>query len=459
MSDKKNNPNSRQPGPGFAVPFFVALAVLTAVSFQLSLRPTRSQMEKRDLATFPVFSVEALVEGSYFDDITLWFSDTFPGRETWLQVADYSESFYGHSDISIQGTLPQTDEVPLVMATTAPTEPGDVPETEAAPEIQEDTAPAEAETEAGWGGIDAENAAEILQSATAIQIGDRVFQAQGFTQGITDSYVRAVNTFADAVKDKDVTVVHAIAPTAVGVLIEESFLPNLNSVSQKAILDYMHSGMNEGIITVDTVTPLIQHNSEYIYFNTDHHWTALGAYYFYEALVQALGMEPVKLEDMELWPQGEFIGSLWDKASRPQELQKDYVDAYIPVGDITNTIYTKDGWPSDWPLLTDCTNRDTNAKYMVFGTDFPMTRAENHSLPDGPNVLLIKDSFGNCFVPFLAQNFHNVYAIDYRKYYQLPIKELIEEYDLDYVVFMPNMTATQATEGPAMFRRVTVGGG
>ncbi len=459
MTEHKNDSNPRQPGPGFAVPFFVALAVLTVVSFQIALRPTRSMMEKRDLATFPAFSVEALADGSYFDDITLWFSDTFPGRETWLQVADYSESLHGYSDIAIEGTLPQTDALPPLLEYVPPTQAPQEPSQEAAePEPTQETTEAAQETQPQeWGGIDAGDAAEILQTATAIQIGDAVFQAQGFSQRMSDSYIKLLNDFTSYLGEKEITVVNAIPPTAVGILIEEEYLADLNCVSQKGVLDYLHSGITDQVVKVDTVTPLIHHNSEYLYFRTDHHWTALGAYYFYQATMEAIGLEPAALEDFELWPQGDFTGSLFGKAKRPQALRWDWVDAYIPQGDIVNTVYSKDGWPSEWPLLTDCSYRTTGEKYSVFGTDYPMTCAENRSLPDAPNVLLIKDSFGNCVVPFMTQNFHKVYTVDYRKYYMTPIVDLVDQYEIDYVIFMPNLTATQANQGPDMVRRVSLG--
>ncbi len=451
---KKEKP--QEPRACYAAPFFAVLALLTVVSFIIPLRPTRSNIEKRNLALFPEFSVEALLSGDYFDDITLWFSDTFPGRETWLSVATNMEALYGYSEISIDGALPDTDEVPPVTeAQLQQTQPPQDSQEEA-PLVTEETQLETTEPEK-WGGIDAGDAAEILQTTTAIQIGDSVFGAQGFSQMISDKYIEAVNSFADIVKDKDITVVNSIPPTAVGILIEEEYLEKLNCVSQLKILDYLHAGMADQIVTVDTVTPLIEHNDEYIYFHTDHHWTALGAYYFYEATMQALELDYVKLEDLELWPQGEFIGSMYIKAKRPHALKIDTCDAYIPIGDIVNTVYNQDGWGRDWPLLTDCTERETNAKYMVFGTDFPMTHAENRSIPDAPNALLIKDSFGNAVVPFMTQTFHNVYAIDYRKYYLAPVKDLIEQYDIDYVIFMPNLTATQATQGPGMIRRVSCG--
>ena len=78
----------RDPGIGHVIPFFIVLGVLTVASFIIPLRPTVSHIEKRNLAEFPEFSMEALTSGDYFDDISTWFSDTFPGREGWLAVQE-----------------------------------------------------------------------------------------------------------------------------------------------------------------------------------------------------------------------------------------------------------------------------------------------------------------------------------------------------------------------------------
>jgi hypothetical protein len=130
------------------------------------------------------------------------------------------------------------------------------------------------------------------------------------------------------------------------------------------------------------------------------------------------------------------------------------VDAYIPIGDITNHSISNSLTEYEIPVLQDCTEREENAKYLVFGTDYPMNRMTNNSIPDAPNILVIKDSFGNCFVPFLTQNFHNVYAVDYRKFHNIPLSQLVDQLDIDYVLFMPYVTATQSTDGPSMIRKL-----
>ena len=443
-----------RPGPKFSVPFFVTLGILTVVSFLIPLRPQRSYAEKRDLARFPEFSFSALVSGDYFDGISLWFSDTFPGREQWITLAQYDDSLYGYSDIYIQGEIPVTETVPVILENptpaTTPTQ-----STVTTESVKESVPPVtEPVTEPAWGGVDAGDAAEIIRDMTAFQIGDSAFIYQNFSQATSDSYAAVVNELAQKLQDKGVTVISAPTPTAVGVLIEDEYQQKLGSVSQVKIQEYINSRLDPQVVAVDTVNALIDHNDEYIYFRTDHHWTALGAYYSYRAICESVGLEPVDIETLEPWDQGTFRGSLYGRVQQPNKLRADTVTAYIPKGDIRFETYNTDGYPSQRTILTDASNRTEYEKYLVFGTDYPMTHAENRSLPDAPNCIVVKDSFGNCFVPFLTQNFHHVYAIDYRKYYNEPIDKLIEKYNIDCVIIMPYITAIQDSQGPEMFRRV-----
>lgn len=453
-----------RPKPVHAIPFFAVLGILTVISFIIPLRPQRSYAEKRELAKFPEFSVEAVLNGDYFDGISLWFSDTFPGREQWIQLAQYDDSFYGYSDIYIQGEIPITETVPVILENPEYTEPTpqqmplSTSPTSAADAVQEtviqETVPQP--TEKQWGGVDVGAAEEILRDMSAFQIGDSAFIYQNFSQVTSDKYAAVVNELAQKIADKGAKVISAPTPTAVGVLIEDDYQQKLGSVSQVQILSYINSKLDPEVITVDTVGALIPHNSEYLFFRTDHHWTALGAYYSYQALCEAIGLEAVDINTLETWDQGEFKGSLYGRVLQPSRLRPDTVTAYIPKGDIRFETYDTNGYPSERPLLADATGRTEYEKYLVFGTDYPMTHAENRSLPDAPNCIVVKDSFGNCYVPFLTQSFHHVYAIDYRKYYNETIDNLIEKYDIDYVIFMPYITAIQDSQGPDMFRKVAL---
>lgn len=450
MSEMKHNPEKKGPDYRYALPFFICLAVLSVVSFLLPLRPTFSHSEKRDLTKFPEFSVEALVSGDYFSDITLWFSDTFPGRESWLEISQYTTLFHGHSEIAIDGEITASDAVPVtdIPKPTAP------PATEAAPEASATQAATEPEetipAEEKWGGVDLSNN-EIALGAV-IQIGDAAYNQLGFSQPHSDQYAAAVSRFADRMAAKGVRVISAPAPTAIGVMIEPEDLAQLNCARQDEMIQYLHGSMSDNVIKVDAYSNLVAHNDEYIYFRTDHHWTQLGAYYAYEAMCEAAGFEAAPLDSFELWNQGELTGSLYGKARWPRKLRIDSMDCYVPQGDIT--MYAHFGGSAEgteWPLIADRTKEDRSSRYSAFlASDVPMAHVVNESIPDAPNCVVLKDSYGNCYVPFLTQNYHHVYALDYRKYWTHSLEQFAEIYDIDDVILAPYLIATQASDGTGM---------
>ena len=449
---RKKPTGRREPGIGHVIPFFIVLAVLTVASFIIPLRPTVSYIEKRSLAQFPEFSVETLVSGDYFDDITTWFSDTFPGRETWLEVASYTKSFYGSSDVMINEEEedyddPMTDETepPTEEATEAPTGtdetgPATEPPTEAPIVLEEATAPTNPVEE--WGGVDA-GANEITKSGTVIQIGDSLFTREDFNTYYCDKYISVVNHAAEKYADQGIRVVSAAPPQAIGVLIEPEYLENLKSADQADVLNYFNENLSDQVYFVDTVSLLRDHNDEYIYFRTDHHWTALGAYYVYEAICEQLDLEAASLDSFELWDQGRFIGSLYYKAPKTKALTEDVVYAYNPTGDLNTRIY-KDGTSGfEHTVLTDMSKSNANSKYMTFlAGDHPLVRIINNDLPDAGNCLIIKDSFGNCMAPFFTQNYNKVYVVDYR-YYSESLSTLINSFEIDDVIFLPNVSDIQ----------------
>ena len=439
------------------IPFFVALALLTVLSFCIFLRPTRSMLEKRELAKFPEFTWEALVSGDYFDDISLWFSDTFPGREGWIDLATRISSLHGTSEITISGDLPMMEEIPEVPETTAAsTEATEVtvPTTEK-PVTEETTeaateAPTTEPTEPTWGGVDVEHAEEI-QLGAVIQIGDTAFNSQGFSEGQSKKYARILNTLQEKVKKHGIRVVSAPAPTSVGIMVEKKYLEKMHCADQEEILKFMHSELSEDVVAVDTFNALLPHNNEYIYFRTDHHWTALGAYYSYRAICEALDYVPADLDSFEVWEQGEFKGSLTYQCARPRKLKPDYVDAYIPQGEIQHRVYNKMGIPTERTLLQDMRERDVNTKYLTFiWSDNPLSEIVNESLPDGPTCILVKDSFGNALAPFLTQNYHRILVVDYRKFNLMRLDDMAIKYKVDDIIFTPYITATQSIQGNQM---------
>lgn len=442
--------DSKKTGFRLVIPFFVVLALLTGAAYCIPLRPEVSYSEKRSLTKFPEFSLSALLSGDYFDGITLWFSDTFPGREGWLNLSAGIQGLYGSSDVYVAPALPEAP---------APTQPSAGEENRIPKEtlheetlgeetLPGETAPQESQPEK-WGGVDA-GAEEEIGRGAVIQIGDTAFNQLGFSESQSLRYSEAVSRAAELLPDR--RVISAPAPTAIGILVEEQYLEKLGCARQDEMQAFLHDNMSGDVVKVDVVSNLIRHNDEYLFFRTDHHWTALGAYYAYEALCLATDQVPAPLDSFTPWDQGTFVGSLYGQARWPHKLKKDNCVAYIPQGDITMKVINGDLSSYEMPLLRDLTKGNENEKYLTFlSSDHALVEITNESLPEGKNCLIIKDSFGNCFAPFFTQNYHKVYALDYRKYGVMGLKRFVEYYDVQDVIFSPYLIATQSILGNDLF--------
>ena len=64
-------------------------------------------------------------------------------------------------------------------------------------------------------------------------------------------------------------------------MLPEKELKGLGGSDQEQAISYYYS-LYDKVIPVKTIETLREHNDEYLYFRTDHHWTQLGAYYVYE---------------------------------------------------------------------------------------------------------------------------------------------------------------------------------
>ena len=438
-----------------ALPFFAALGILTVFAWILPLRPTVSEKEKRTLQTFPAFSLSAVADGSYFSDISLWFSDTFPGRDSWILAAQRLESLYGKSSVTVYGTASAGDEIPVVSATEdSPenTEPTDAVSDNAENEEADPTAEPEptATPEPEWGGKDPND--ELVTLGAVIQIGDSAYTYTSFSQYYSDVYAANVTHAADLLEGKcrvfDVFVLHGTT-----LMLPRDYRESIGVACEEDVLSYVNSRMGDNVYCVDTYNSLLPHNGEYIYFRTDHHWTALGAWYAYAAWAETAGFEPVSLSEYEEIIQEPFYGSLYYQTNQNGSLTPDQVYGYVPPGDVhlyINQGYddslTNRGYEQD--LITFIHGSD---KYMCFLTgDFPLCTFINNDITDGSACLLVKNSNGNPFSYYLTQHYQYVYVMDYRKYSHYSLTEFADYYDVDDVIFCLSSGQAQSSSGNSL---------
>lgn len=189
----------------------------------------------------------------------------------------------------------------------------------------------------------------------------------------------------------------------------------------------------EGVEPVDFLTPLSAHAGEDIFYRTDHHWTTLGAWYGYSALMEALGRgtEIPEREAFEPWREyhsDEFQGTLYSQ-SGVHWLPPDAIEFWVPDEGFEVTSW-RDGSPKK-AALYDLNKLRTKDKYSAFlGGNQPLCVIKN---PQGTGKLLvIRDSYADSLAPFLAERFEEVHLLDPR-YYRYSAAKYAEENGLDAI--------------------------
>ena len=103
-------------------------------------------------------------------------------------------------------------------------------------------------------------------------------------------------------------------------------------------------------------------------------------------------------------------------------------------------VTASDGTKYDWPVIYDVTDYGASLKYSTFiASDNPYTVIENKSLTDGSACIVVKESFGNAFVPFLVDHYQTIYVVDYR-YWTGSVSELEEKKQVSDVLFLNNLS-------------------
>ena len=269
-------------------------------------------------------------------------------------------------------------------------------------------------------------------------VGDMGFELYGFYEYGARKVAETIAAGAAAVAGK-ARVFGIIVPNAMGAVLSYADAGRLCSTpkTETEAITYAYRVMGSQVTPVDAITNLRLHNDQYIFFRTDHHWTALGSYYAYEAWAEAAGKEPVGLDRFDVKTQYNHLGYFYSACGGPPAMRynPDTVTAYVPRSSFTCT-------PAE---AMDFTGWGYN---VFLGGDRGLTTIVNNDIEDESACVLVKDSYGNPFATWLTQHYHTVYVVDYRYYRNNPgyldFSRFADELGVqDFIVLLP-MTLSQA---------------
>ena len=222
-----------------------------------------------------------------------------------------------------------------------------------------------------------------------------------------------------------------LVPSA-GFLMEASIYPPHRPYRDGEILAEILKKSRVSAVSVDYKNP------EALFYRTDHHWTSLGAFTACNAYLAQLGKPELEREDFEIQVVPDFYGStycrscLWLTAGEALEIWRS--PAKIQVEGASG--------------LFDMEKAAGADKYAIFlGGNQPLVRLKNPAQQG--KILVLRDSFGSCFAPFLAQRFGEVVLLDLRSDKE-SVARLCTEENFDRVLVLYGLN-TFLTDGSFVF--------
>ena len=436
----------------------VILGVIAAAAVLLAVlpRPKTSELEKRELAPMPEFSAKALFSGEYFSDIAEHFSDTVPFREQLVVLNSRmkkamgisSPTFYGTVDIVADDEGNSLEETPVL---TEPVQTESVPQqtdvtvsekTQENDNAVTETSAASETTESETTGIADFSNNGIVVDGVKMYGEDAGVMLFGGNKKQGARYAEIINKYKASLGN--VNVYNMVVPTSVEFYLPKKY--SKYSSSEKESIDYIYSCLSPDVTPIDAYSKLAEHTDEYIYLRTDHHWSPLGAYYAYTAFCEALGMEYHPITDYTEKVKEGFVGSLYGYtnditlANAPEQFH------YFLPPDVTysvQTYYYDTLAPKSGGALFHEYVEGANCYGMFLGADAIHTKITT-STKNGRKIVVFKESYGNAFVPFLVNNFEEIYVIDIR-YFGMNAVDYIKKIGATDVLFIDNCFAANTS--------------
>ncbi len=379
------------------VVFVSLLIILGFVNLVTPKTEARVEGENRMTVSFPEFSGEDLFSGEFFQGFDDYFADNFIWRDTFISVNKKLSSFKG-VNYGERAELIEYSGANVWQETVEPVDTDALQDTK-------------------WGKI-------LIYNGRAMEINS-------FDEAAARNYANTINAFA--ARFPELTVYSLLAPTQIEFIDDQRY--QSLSVSQRKTISTVQSFLHDEIVRVDVWERLFEHRDEYLFFRTDHHWTQRGAFYAYQVLAEVLAEKKPVLDDFEITRHEGYLGSLYLVTnSEDLKINPDYVellDSHIP--HVYRSLEGGIRYNEGNVLVKAWLEKDE--KYAVYmGGDRALVKIETEQ-DIGRNILVIKDSYANAFVPFLMGVADNVVVVDPRQF-KGSVEVLIEEHEITDILFL-----------------------
>ena len=201
------------------------------------------------------------------------------------------------------------------------------------------------------------------------------------------------------------------------------------------MISMVQRNLGDSVNWIDAVSVLNKHKSEKIYYKTDSHWTALGAFYVFQEAAPVLGIQEDVSDKYVSYTVSDSFNGLLAAQCGVGLGEKETIDIYAPTQGDPDVIVSYVDESKRTTSLYDSSKLETRDQYSVYlGGNTSVLDIRTVSTSQD-RLLVIKDSFANCFVPFLAPYYREIVVVDPR-YYSGTITDLMDTYRITDVLFL-----------------------
>ena len=405
--------------------FFIT-AILSMTSLYFILPENKlSSIEKRKLATIPELTFSNYTSGLWANSMEKFIDDQFPFRDKLIEMADFINA--------CKGIKLENQEKVFV-----------------SPRIKRQNRTMIKGEEIYLDDFDE------AYSGSMLIINGSVYPMGGGSPVMSKYFCKMVNEYANILQGRT-RVFSAVAP------LSSAFIPVLKykkyNTQNKQTLLAIKNNLANGAIFCDVFDELDRHSNEKMYFSTDHHWNAKGAYYAYVAFCRGAGIAPIELNKMEKRTKYNFLGSLYQLTRDPSvKANPDSMEYFIPRVKTTAVRYGKNNFEN--PIKTNVFSHQNSGgnSYLTFlGGDAPLIKITT-DVKNGRKAVVVKNSMGNAFAVFLISHYEEIYVVDFR-YSNHNMLKIIENNKVNDLIFALGMYGAMSKGTINMMRNLATNNG
>ena len=224
----------------------------------------------------------------------------------------------------------------------------------------------------------------------------------------SEKLVQVINNFNKINSEKNINLM--LIPSSISIYSDK--LPNYAITDSEidSINDIYAKTTTKNLNISDDLKKI--KNNVQVFYKTDHHYTTYGAYQAYVRYCIDNNINYLNINDFNVVKiTDSFYGTLYSKTNK-YNISPD--DMYLFTTNTNYTVYYNDT-KKETNSLYDYNYLNQKDKYSIFlSNNHSLITITNNSLNSNKELLVIKDSYGNSFVPFIAEHYKKVYVVDLR---------------------------------------------